>query len=224
MTAETGPNAETAEEVQRYWNDVAPDFDTIYTGEKSGFARMLDNVFRADIQGRFDWSIEKGGDLAGKSACDIGCGTGRLAAAYAEKGASRVVGVDTAPNMLDIARQVATQTGVADRCEFVEGDALDWNPGEKFDITLAIGLWDYIPDPLPRLKAIQAITADRFLSSWPRFWTWRAPVRKVRLTIAGCPVFFFRSGELERLYAEAGFRIEAMDVVGKLFCVDARPL
>jgi predicted RNA methylase len=214
---------QTADEVQRYWNEIAPDFDAIYTGEKSGVARALDYIFRRDMQQRFEWAIEKGGDIAGKTACDIGCGTGRLAVEYASRGATRVVGIDVAPNMLDLARRVVEDAGIEDRCEFVEADVLDWSPGETFDITLAIGLWDYIPDPVPRLRAIRQITDDRFLSTWPRYWTWRHPVRKARLALAGCPVFFFRRGDVERHFADAGFRVESIDVVGKLFCVDARP-
>lgn len=222
-TKALGEAEQTDQKVHKYWNEVAPDFDAIYTGQKSGVGRALDRVFRRDMQQRFEWAIEKGGNLEEKTACDIGCGTGRLAVEYASRGASRVVGIDVAPNMLELAHTIATRTGIGDRCEFVEGDVLDWSSGETFDISLAIGLWDYIPDPVPRLKVIRERTDDRFLSSWPRYWTWRHPVRKARLALAGCPVFFFRRQDVERHLAAAGFRVESIDTVGKLFCVDARP-
>ena len=67
------------------------------------------------------------------------------------------------------------------------------------------------------------MTNEKFLSAWPRYWTWRMPVRKIRLGVAGCPVYFFKRGEVLRMLEEAGFRIESCEVVGKLFCVDARP-
>ena len=43
-------------QVARFWNDIASDFDAIYTGNnKSGFSRTLDRIFRKDIYQRFDW-------------------------------------------------------------------------------------------------------------------------------------------------------------------------
>ena len=64
-------------------DDIAQDFDAIYTGQgKSGFSRTLDRVFRKDIYQRFDWVMEKTGDVRGKSICDIGCGSGRNRSAW----------------------------------------------------------------------------------------------------------------------------------------------
>jgi hypothetical protein len=92
-----------------------------------------------------------------------------------------------------------------------------------FDETVAIGFWDYIEDPSARLSRIRALTGRRFLSAWPRFWTWRMPIRKVRLSAAGCPVYFYRRAQVERLIESAGFTIDRIDVIGKLYCVEARP-
>jgi SAM-dependent methyltransferase len=44
------------------------------------------------------------GDLAGRRILDIGCGTGRTAAALAERYGARVWGVDPSPEMLAVAR------------------------------------------------------------------------------------------------------------------------
>ena len=100
---------------------------------------------------------------------------------------------------------------------------IDWRPTQTYDITIAIGFWDYIAEPPGRLQKIRKFTTDRFLSAWPRFWTWRMPVRKVRLQyISGCPVYFFRKPEVYRILEQSGFRVERCDTVGKLFCVEAR--
>ena len=49
------------------------------------------------------------------------------------------------------------------------------------------------------------------------------PVRKVRLQyIRGCPVYFFRRPQVIQMIEEAGFKVTSCEVVGKLFCVDAR--
>jgi SAM-dependent methyltransferase len=215
---------ESMVKVKKFWNDIAQDFDAIYTGEKKGaLARTLDQLFRKDIYQRFDWVMRKAGDVRGQTICDIGCGSGRFVAEFARRGAKRVVGVDVAPNMLKLASDLVAQQGTSSACEFVHADVVDWNTSEKFDTTIAIGLWDYIEHPAERLRIIRSMTGGKFLSAWPRFWTWRMPVRKVRLTIAGCPVYFFRREQVYRLLEDAGFRVESCEVIGKLFCVDARP-
>jgi hypothetical protein len=46
-------------------------------------------------------------------------------------------------------------------------------------------------------------------------------VRKVRLSILGCPVYFFRHDEVHSLLKEAGFTIRSEEVIGQLYCVEA---
>lgn len=212
-------------QVARFWNDIASEFDAIYTGNnKSGLSRMLDRVFRKDIYQRFDWVMAKSGDVRGKTICDIGCGSGRFVTEFAKRGAQHVTGVDVAPDMLKLARQLVAQDGTADTCDFAEGDVLNWKTNQKFDLTIAIGFWDYIMEPPERLRIIRSFTNQQFLSAWPRFWTWRMPVRKVRLQyIRGCPVYFFRKAQVYKMLEDAGFDVVSCETIGKLHCVDARP-
>jgi SAM-dependent methyltransferase len=218
-------NKDTMPAVKKFWNDIAVDFDAIYSGENKGaVSRALDKIFRKDIYQRFDWVMKTAGDVHGKTLCDIGCGSGRFVAQLAKNGASRVVGVDVAPNMLKLADALTRKEGVRDVCEFVHTDVLDWKSQEVFDTTIGIGFWDYIADPPERLRIIRSLTREKFLSAWPRYWTWRMPVRKVRLTVQGCPVYFFRRPQVYKLLEDAGFRVVSCEVIGKLFCVDARPV
>ena len=48
--------------------------------------------------------VVREGDLRGRRVLDVGCGTGRLAAALAERAQCRVWGVDPSPEMLEVAR------------------------------------------------------------------------------------------------------------------------
>ena len=211
-------------QVAQYWNDIAGQFDAIYTGQKSGVGRALDRYLRKDIYQRFDWVMETCGDVRGKTICDIGCGSGRFVAEFGKRGAAHITGVDVAPEMIKLASGLAAKEGVADRCDFHVSDVLNWKTGKTFDITIAIGFWDYIMEPPERLGLIRKMTGGKFLSAWPRFWTWRMPVRKVRLEyIEGCPVYFFRKPEVHRMIEDAGFTVESCRTVGKLFCVEARP-
>lgn len=210
-------------QVARFWNSIAYDFDAIYTGQKSPLARLADRILRKDMYQRFDWVMDKSGDVRNAKICDIGCGSGRFVAEFAHHGAAHITGIDVAPQMLELARGLVNRQGVSSVCDFVHTDVLYWRTKEVYDITVAIGFWDYIADVPSRLKVIRSITGSKFLSAWPRFWTWRMPIRKLRLGLKGCPVYFFRRPQVEKLMRDAGFEIVSFETVGKLFCVEARP-
>jgi SAM-dependent methyltransferase len=66
------------------------------------------------------------GDLRGRRVLDVGCGTGRLAAALAERYACKVWGVDTSAEMLAVARErvprgVAVREAPAEQLPFRDG-------------------------------------------------------------------------------------------------------
>jgi SAM-dependent methyltransferase len=209
------------QQIADYWDRIAPQFDAIYSGKKSPLARSLDRWLRRDIYQRFDWVMRKAGDARNLTVCDVGCGSGRFVAALAQRGA-RVTGLDFAPQMLDLGRDLAKENGEADKCNFVLSDILDWKTTDKFDLVIAIGFWDYVADPLERLKVIRGITRERFLSAWPRAGTMRAAIRKRRLKIEGCPVYFWTHEQVVDYLTRAGFSVESSEVYGQLFCVESK--
>jgi 2-polyprenyl-3-methyl-5-hydroxy-6-metoxy-1,4-benzoquinol methylase len=217
-----GTNVKTDEpqQIAEYWNNIANQFDAIYTGDKNPVARALDRWLRRDIYQRFEWVMSEAGDARGVKICDIGCGSGRFVASLAKRGA-QVTGVDFAPEMLKLGAQLAVKEGVADGCKFVLSDVLDWKTQEKFDLVIAIGFWDYVADPLPRLQVIHGLTKTTFLSAWPRAGTLRAAIRSLRLKVAGCPVYFFTQQQVEDYLQRAGFRVESHEILGQLYCVRA---
>jgi 2-polyprenyl-3-methyl-5-hydroxy-6-metoxy-1,4-benzoquinol methylase len=217
----TSATNDESQQIAKYWNDIANKFDAIYTGNKGPVARGLDRWLRRDIYQRFDWVMREAGsfaDLRGITISDIGCGSGRFVTSLARRGA-HVTGVDFAPEMLKLAAELAERQGVADRCKYVLSDVLDWKTNERFDLVIAIGFWDYIADPLPRLQVIRGLTKTTFLSAWPRAATLRAALRKVRLKVDGCAVYFFTLPQVEDYLNRAGFRVETHEVLGQLFCV-----
>src|SRR5256885_4451314 len=129
-----------ARQVAEYWDRIAPAFDTIYSGNKNPLARTLDKWLRRDMYERFNWVMRAAGNIEGHNVCDVGCGSGRFVSALAQRGA-HVVGLDFAPTMLQLAQDLAQRDGVAERCEFVLSDVLDWKTKRQFDLVIAIGFW-----------------------------------------------------------------------------------
>lgn len=77
----------------------------------------------------------------GKSVVDICCYSGGFGIYAAVGGASRVVGVDSSQQAVDLAAANAVLNNVDSVCEFVRKDASDWmdeaiKAGEKFDIVI----------------------------------------------------------------------------------------
>lgn len=214
----TSTRTDETQQIAQYWNDIAYKFDAIYTGKKNPLSRGLDRWLRRDIYQRYEWVMNHAGDASGTKICDVGCGSGRFVASLAKRGA-QVTGLDFAPEMLKLAGQLAEKGGVADRCNFVLSDVLDWKTHEKFDMVIAIGFWDYVADPLPRLQVIRGITKKTFLSAWPRAGTVRAAIRKVRLKADGCPVYFFSLPQVEDYMQRAGFHVDSHEILGQLHCV-----
>ena len=81
------------------------------------------------------------GDLHGRRVLDVGCGTGRLAAALAERESCKVWGVDRSEAMLEVARGrvpdgVGLKQGLAEELPFKDA----WF--ERAAVWLSLHLWD----------------------------------------------------------------------------------
>jgi cyclopropane fatty-acyl-phospholipid synthase-like methyltransferase len=207
---------------QAYWDGEVAGLDSVYSRQKGKLGIALDSVFRRDMFQRFEFTMKRAEPILGRSFLDVGCGTGRYSIELARRGARAVVGLDIAENMIDVCREVARREGLEDRASFLHSDLFAFRDAEAFDACLGIGLFDYISDPLPVLKKMKEHTRDIVILSFPRRWTWRAPVRKIRLALRRCNVRFYSKREIRRLMQEAGFGSLDLEKIGKLYCVSAR--
>jgi precorrin-6B methylase 2 len=83
----------------------------------------------------------------GDEVIDIGCGSGVLAIVAAKLGAGRVIGVDSAPDVVAVASRNAERHGVADVVTFLQGDLLD-PVGAEVKADVIIGDVSGIPDAI----------------------------------------------------------------------------
>lgn len=168
---------------------------------------------------RFVFTIEHCEPIKGRTFLDVGCGNALYSLELARKGAAKVVGIDISEVMIGLCKQSSENENLTDRCTFIQTDLLDYKPESTFDVSFGIGLFDYISDPLPVLKRMREVSTDKAIMAFPRLWTWRAPVRKVRLARKGCDVFFYSKAKIEKLLRDAGFSRWEVVKVGKLYCV-----
>jgi SAM-dependent methyltransferase len=211
------------ENQKEFWNREAENFDAIYSHRKGRFANLLDRIFRWDMYERYRYTLESAEPIAGRTFLDVGCGSGRYALEFARRGAKKVTGIDIAPSMIQICKERAQKEGLTDRTRFFQGNPLGFHLAEKVDVTVGIGLFDYIGDPLPLLARMRDVTKGKTIVTFPRTGTWRAPIRKLRLTLKRCPVYFYSRERIDELLRRAGFKGYEITKIGQLHCVTAFP-
>jgi 2-polyprenyl-3-methyl-5-hydroxy-6-metoxy-1,4-benzoquinol methylase len=180
--------------VKDYFTRAAKEFDNIYENRGGLITKLTNLVFRKGMRERFVLVLQLcgAGDI---SVLDIGCGAGRFTIPLAERGI-QVMGIDYSPEMIRMAdNYVKARTRSADkplRISHVCADFLsDFNSDEKFDVTLAVGVLDYLKDPLPFLKKMKDVTRGRMIISFPSKYTPQMPIRKIWLATKDCPVYFY---------------------------------
>jgi SAM-dependent methyltransferase len=114
--------------------------------------------FRAGADTLRDFEIAEMGDVAGKRLLHTQCHMGQDTLSWARRGAV-VTGLDFSEPAIRVARDLARQTGLADRARFVVSDvydAADALKGERFDVVYTgIGAIVWLPD-LARWAAVLA--------------------------------------------------------------------
>ena len=193
--------------VRRRFERDAESFDAIYRLERSPLWRLVNTTLRKAVFERYNVTFEKAGDVTGKSILDVGCGSGVYSVDFARRGARRVVGVDFSANMLKLAGREAERHGVADRCEFVQADFLELDLREEFDVSIAMGVFDYVPDAVTFLRKMVGLTTGKVIVAFPGQSLLREPARRLRYKLAGKgDVFLYDRVDVERIATAAGLR------------------
>src|SRR5512142_2258171 len=132
---------------QTFFHEYANDFDAIYGNQNGLFDSVINKIFRKSMRLRYEKSIAGCEPVQGRTVLDVGCGPGHYSITLAQRGASRVQGIDFADGMLKIAEEHARGAGVGNRCEFRQADFLTFRPPEIFDYVILMGFMDYMPEP-----------------------------------------------------------------------------
>ena len=165
--------------------------------------------------------VERAGPLAGKTIVDVGCGGGLLAEAMARKG-GKVLGIDLASELLDVARLHATQAGVAVDYERHSAEALaEARPG-GFELVTCMEMLEHVPDPAAVIGALARLVkpgGDVFVSTLNRtprayFFAVLGAEYLLRILPAGTHSYekFIRPSELAQWAKDEGLQL--VDVTG----------
>jgi SAM-dependent methyltransferase len=179
-------------QTRRYFDRHARSFDRLY-------ARR--SLRRAPLRSR-ELAVSVVAEHQAPEVLDVGCGPGRVAEAVLEAGAARYVGIDFSAGMLELARG---RLDGRDRVELIQGDFLEADVPERFDIVLALGLFDYVDDPARAAAWLRAHCSSTLVASFPR-WEWvKAPLRHLYYRLYGCRLFEYNEAGVENLLRGAGF-------------------
>ena len=100
--------------------------------------------------------IERAVPLAGRSVIDVGCGGGILSESMARRGA-RVLGIDLARAVLDVAELHALQSGIAVAYREIAAETLAAERAGEFDLATCMEMLEHVPDPAASLAALAAL-------------------------------------------------------------------
>lgn len=188
-----------------FFNGFADTFDSIYDQKRNFFMRWVDCTFRSDMFIRYALTFEALGQLKGSTILDIGCGSGPYIVEGFKRGASRVTGIDPAPNMLVLVRERLQQNGPSEnRCELLDGTF----PGiavEPHDCAIVMGVMDYVADAQAFLNALRPLVKRIAVVSFPSEHWFRTPFRTIRYRLRRCPVYFYDEARITSLCSVAGF-------------------
>ncbi|GHS93880.1 hypothetical protein AGMMS50276_05340 [Synergistales bacterium] len=201
----------------KYWDKEAMSFNRIYTDD-AGVRGILNRIFRHDMEGRFRFALERANLELRPDILEIGCGGGAHTCAFLEAGAMSVTGIDLSSQMLSIAKERLKKINrYKDRAIFIEGDFMIGEFNRKFDVATIIGVFDYISNSQAFLKKALEL-APLVIATFPMAGTLRALIRRVRLAMKGCPVYFYSRAAIDDMAEACGASVSEIEIIGQLYC------
>jgi SAM-dependent methyltransferase len=213
MRDSQAPNAATQapERVRARFRQKAKQFDDLYEDE-----RPLVRLLRPGLLRRRNLAVATVRAYSQPRVLDVGCGSGRIGELVLEAGAGHYVGVDFSEPMIELARERLER--FTTRAELHIEDFLAADLEGPFDVILALGLFDYLPQPGLFIEKMSSLCAPGgcVVGSFPAFSPLKGPIRKVRYEwIGDCPIFNYTRAQLERLFSAAGFSAVEIRAPGK---------
>jgi 2-polyprenyl-3-methyl-5-hydroxy-6-metoxy-1,4-benzoquinol methylase len=201
-----------------FFDTYANDFSAIYGNDNTPVNAVVNRFFRKSMMLRYERSLAGCSPIEGKTVIDIGCGPGHYSVALAARGAARVLGVDFAPGMIDIARKRAEKAAVADRCTFTLGDFLEVTGEEQFDYAIVMGFMDYIADPLVLMQKVLKVCRGKAFFSFPADGGVLAWQRRIRYR-SRCELYLYTEPQIRGLVAKLPVKASSVEAIARDYFV-----
>ena len=206
------PSSATApQRVRSRFREKAQAFDDLYEDE-----RPLTRLLRPGLFRRRQLAADTVRAYSDPRVLDVGCGSGRIGEFVLEAGAAHYVGVDFSEPMIELARSRLAR--FADKAELIQADFLRATLDGSFDVVLALGLFDYLPEPHRFSRRMFELCAEGgcVVGSFPAWSAMKGPIRKLRYEwIGDCPIFNYTRRELELMLGATGFERVEIDSPGR---------
>jgi len=209
---------ETTARTASFFDAYAKDFNAIYGNENTLVNGVVNKLFRKSMMMRYEKSLAGCQPVQGKTVIDIGCGPGHYAVALAAQGASRVLGVDFAPGMVEIARKRAESAGVTERCTFTLGDFMEVSGDEKFDYAIVMGFMDYIEDAGALMRKVLNVCRGKAFFSFPADGGPLAWQRRLRYR-SRCELYMYTEPQIRSLVSALGVKSSTIEPISRDFFV-----
>lgn len=190
----------STDRTQVFFHQYANDFDAIYSNRGGLLNGFLNSVFRKSMKLRYLKTVEGCQPIEGKTVLDVGCGPGHYSITLAQRGAARVLGIDFAEGMLQVAAEHAKAGGVGPKCEFRQADFLQFQSSEPFDYVILMGFMDYMADPRRVVEKALSLTRGKAFFSFPVDGGLLAWQRKRRYR-GRCELYMYTKDQLENLFS-----------------------
>jgi SAM-dependent methyltransferase len=193
--------------VRNRFRDKAQAFDDLYEDE-----RFLVRTLRPGLFRRRRLAVDTVRSYGSPRVLDVGCGSGRIGEFVLQAGASAYLGIDFSEPMIELAGRRLER--FSERASLQVADFLEASIEGEFEVLLALGLFDYLPEPWRFTRRMHGLCAPGgcVVGSFPAWSLVKGPARKVRYEWLGdCPIFNYSRRELELMFGASGFeRVEIL--------------
>jgi 2-polyprenyl-3-methyl-5-hydroxy-6-metoxy-1,4-benzoquinol methylase len=204
--------------VTEFFDSYSADFNALYGSRKDMVSRAIDRLFRKSMRVRFERTLQGCFPLEAKTVLDVGCGPGHYCLELAARGAASCLGLDFAPGMIRLAKENARLREVADRCEFICDDVMEYSFEHRFDYAVVMGFMDYVSEPTSIIDKILSLTKAKAFFSFPVADGILAWQRKQRYRHR-CDLFLYGLEQVDELFRNRPCRNTRIDKISRDYFV-----
>ena len=203
---------------EEYSRQVAKELDAFYRDEKAVLRRAIDKIFRKGMKEGIDLTLQECKSVSGKKILDIGCGIGKVSTELAKRGAY-VVGIDSSSSTIELVKLTVKEERLHSRLAVIHDDFATHIFNEKFNLSLALGVFDYTKDAAFHIKKMKSLTTEKCIMSFPSRLAFQVPLRIIWLRSRNLPVYFYTKKELKSLLSQHFRRYKIKNTSARYFCV-----